>query len=230
MTLHCANGCHRINSDGDKEPVLAKVGRLCTHCADRLEEWLREIPERYALVPDYVLPSVDLDANPESQAVKRITAPVPLRLGAVDLLDTRLGRKWQGTEPTLDRRGALGTLLAIGNELRETRGSNPKTNSYVMTEADHLRLSIEALAKLESISYICLEIRTLHRQLGYAVGQYPPRPVGVCTLIVDNDEGEPEACGGPLMPIETGVRCPRCGAKWGHLELRRLGLVLGDTA
>lgn len=224
---YCINGCHRRNTDGEREPIRATIGHLCGPCVGRLEKWLTEIPERYALLPDYLLPSADMDANPESKATKRPVAPAPVRVAALDLLDTRLGRKWQGTEPTTDRRGALGTLLAIGNQIREHRGSPAKPDSHVLTEADYIRLSVDTLATSEGIKDTYNEIRILHRELGDAVGQYPPKPVGTCYVI---PEGETNECGGPLMPNYGGVYCPRCGTRWGHDELRRVGMALSEPA
>ena len=225
MSLHCARGCTRINTDGNREPITARAGRLCHPCHDRLERWLTEIPERYALVPQYLLPSTDLDTNPETKTTKRPTPPVPLRLAALDLLDTRLGRKWQGTEPTTDRRGTLGTLLTIANEIRETQGSTPRTTSTVLHEADTIRGQLHWLTAQEWITDTYQEIRILHRDLGDAIGVYPPKPVGTCYVL--DDEGE---CGGPLLPNTTGVHCPKCGTRWGHDELRRIGMAIGDTA
>lgn len=223
MSLHCANGCTRINSDGNREPILAKRGRLCGPCDSRLERWLTEIPERYALVPSYLLPSADLDANPETKATKRPTAPVPLRLGALDLLDTRLGRKWLGTEPTPDRRGALGVLLAIANEIRTSNGSKARGDSTVLHEADTIRGQLAWLNAQEWITDAYQEIRLLHRELGDAIGVYPPKPVGKCYVV---PKDATEECGGPLLPTHSGVKCPQCGATWEHTELRRIGMAL----
>jgi hypothetical protein len=184
---------------------------------------LTEIPERYALVPDYLLPSADLDANPESKATKRPTAPIPVRLGALDLLDTRLGRKWLGTEPTSDRRGTLGVLMAIANEIRTDRGSKARTDSTVIHESDTIRGQLDWLAAQEWVEDSYQELRTLHRELGDAVGVYPTKPVGICYLMPLEDLVE---CGGPLLPTHSGVRCLRCGAEWGHEKLRTLGMAL----
>lgn len=225
--LFCANGCTRINSDGNRDPAPARAGRLCNSCSDRLEKWLQEIPERYALVPQYLEPSADLDRNPEQKATKRPTAPTPLRLAALDLLDTRLGRKWQGTEPTIDRRGALGALLSIANEIRTSNGSTPRQTSTVLHEADTIRGQLDWLTNQDWITDTYQEIRILHRELGDAIGIYPQKPVGTCYVIPTD---ETEECGGPLLPTHSGVHCPRCGANWGNDELRRLGLVIGNTA
>jgi hypothetical protein len=226
-TLHCGNGCTRINTDNHREPVAAWHGHLCRTCVGRLEKWLREIPERYALVPQYLLPSADLDANPESKATKRPVAPPPVRVAALDLLDTRLGRKWQGTEPTTDRRGALGTLLAIANEIRANRGSTTRHTSNVLHEADTIRGQLDWLTQQDWVVESYQEIRILHRELGDATGQYPPKPVGTCYVIPD---GQQDECGGPLLPSISGVNCPRCGTRWGHDELRRVGMALSEPA
>lgn len=222
-SLACVNECSRLNSDGNREPLQARHGRLCRPCYDRLEKWLKEIPERFALVPEYLLHSADLDSNPETKATKRPVAPPPLRVAALDLLDDRLGRKWQGTEPTEDRRGALGTLLAIANEIREGRGSTKRRDSNVLHEADTIRGQLDWLAQQDWVVYSYKEIRILHRELGDATGQYPPKPVGVCYVIRD---GQQDECGGPLLPSASGVVCPRCSTKWGHDELRRVGMAL----
>lgn len=222
----CANGCTRINSDGNREPINPRHGRICNACTNRLERWLEQIPERYALLPRYLLPSADLDANPESKATKRPHAPAPVRVAALDLLDTRKGRRWQGTEPTSDRRGALGALLAIANEIREARGSRPRDTSTVLHEATTIRRQLDWLTTQPWITDVYQEVRTLHRDLGDAIGEYPPKPVGTCYVI---PEGEDDECGGPLLPNHSGVFCPRCGTSWGHDELRRVGMALGDA-
>jgi hypothetical protein len=227
---NCANGCGKKTPDGNRTPSLAKHGWLCTGCYDRLETWLREIPERYALVPEYLTQGAPLEPNPGSKATKKPVAPAPLRVAALDILDTRRGRKWQGTEPTDDRRGALGTLLVIGNEIRTLRGSPTKTDSHVLTEADYIRLSLNLLTAQEWVTDTYNEIKQLHRELSDAVGIYPPRPVATCNIIDPNTDN-PHECGGPLYPSKAGgVYCARCNNTWDTTELRRLGLTLGAIA
>lgn len=226
----CINGCTRKNKAGNRELVPAKHGHLCDGCYDRLEKWLREIPERFALLPQFLTQGTELEPNPGSKATKRTVAPAPLRVAALDLLDTRKGRKWQGTEPTDDRRGAIGTLLAIANELRALRNSTIKNDSHVLGEADYIRLSLETLSKQEWVTDAYKEIKKLHRELGDAVGIYPARPVATCT-VVDPNTDDPHACGGPLYPSKAGgVYCAECSSTWDTLDLRRLGLTLGTTA
>lgn len=218
---YCANGCTRINRAKQREPIHADRGNLCRTCYQRLDEWLDAIPERYARVADYLLPTADLDKNPETKATKRANAPAPIRLAALDLLDQRRGRKWRGLVPADDRRGALGTLHANANLIRTQRNMRPEPHPHVMGEADLLRAHLEWLAGVSHINEIHDEIRTLHRQLGDAIGEYPPKPIGQCDLIVDDTE-----CGGPIYPSHAGVRCIRCRATWGHATMQLLGLRL----
>lgn len=226
----CINGCTRKNASGNREASAAKHGHLCGGCFDRLNTWLAEIPERFALVPEFLTQGTKLEDNPGSSSVKRTVAAAPLRVAALDLLDTRKGRKWQGTEPTDDRRGAIGTLLAIANELRGLRGSPIKNDSHVLGEADYIRHSLDLLVQQESIFDTYKEIRTLHRELGDAVGVFPPRPVATCK-VVDPNSDDPHECGGPLYPTKAGgIHCARCGETWDTVDLRRLGLMLGTPA
>ncbi len=255
---YCINGCQRNTSENRRIPARADLGDLCRLCVDRLIKWLGEIPERYALLPAYLLPSADLDRNPESQATKRPLAPVPVRLAALDLLDVRLARKWLGTAAADERRGTIGTLQTIANTIRTVRGSDTQLAGYVVTEADYIRDGLTVLANHPDVAEMYKTLRHLHRDLGDAVGQYPPRPVGRCFLVDDSlvhddrscscncghppdtdfeaehdcaetwqDENE---CGGPLLPVETGVLCISCGAKWGTHALRLLGANLEVSA
>lgn len=220
------NGCTRKNASGNREPSAAKHGHLCSGCYDRLETWLREIPERFALVPQFLTQGAAIEKNPDAKAAKRTVAPAPLRVAALDILDTRKGRKWLGTEPTNDRRGAIGALLAIANEIRALRGSPAKDDSHVLGEADYIRHSLATLANQEWVHETYKEIKALHRELGDAVGIYPPRPVATCNVIDPNTDN-PHECGGPIYPAKSGgTYCARCDETWDQNELRRLGLTL----
>jgi hypothetical protein len=194
VTQPCANACTRINADGQREPSRAETGQLCRSCLDRLDRWLEDIPHRYASLPDYLLPTADLDRNPESKATKQPTAPVPIRLAALDLLDERLKRDWLGTIAADERHGTLGTLMTVANKIRVRRNSAHRIHSYVMTEADYLRASLDAFAELDTVVDDFRTIKRLHRELGEAIGQYPPRPVGRCKVVADDVPHDHDHC------------------------------------
>jgi hypothetical protein len=65
--------------------------KLCPKCVDRIDGWLRVIPDSYALLPKVVLPC-SVTGNPESSHMKVPDAPAPMRLDVIDLLDRRPGR------------------------------------------------------------------------------------------------------------------------------------------
>lgn len=227
MSLFCIRGCtrrdrHEADCEGDCpgcEPRTTEHGHLCRGCIDQLERWLKEIPDRYALLPQYLTPQAERDQSPESKHTKRPQAPTPVRLDVIDLLDTRLGRKWLGTEPTEDRRGTIGTLLAIANELR----TKPRHDSNVFHEAGFLLESVHKLAELDHVADVYDELRILHRELGDAVGQHPPRPVGRCGVVKKTGE----ICGGNIYPTDTGgAKCRGCGADWTYENLRFLGTLI----
>lgn len=218
---YCIRGCTRRVPGNDDEPVIATNGQLCRPCANRFEKWLREIPEHYALLPQYVLPMTDRDANPDSKATKRTNAPAPLRVDVIDLLDERRGRKWLATEATNDRRGTLGTVHAIATYIRESRNTDTRLKPTVSRETDTIIRNLDWLLADPSLGDTYEEIRILHRQLSDAIGVYRQKPVGRCTVDIDD-----KPCGGPLLPHDNGVNCIHCGAHWDQNLLRFLGRTI----
>lgn len=217
---YCTNGCKR-DSDGDRIPVQTEPpSRICRHCEDNLHDWLTQIPDLYALLPTFATPGT-VDKNPESKATKRAEAPAPVRLEVLDLLDTRLGRIWNGLAPAHDRRGVLGTLLTHAENLTDTRplSKPPAPNvTAICALLDRHRLW---LAEQDWIKYLYDDTKQIHRQLSDATGDYRRPPVGHCH--VERPEGR---CNGPLFANKSGgVRCAKCGAIWDADHLRQLGLA-----
>jgi hypothetical protein len=229
--LYCANGCTRASGD-ERYPVQTQPPALiCDDCEDRLRTWLREIPDLYAQLPLFWLPG-STEPDPDKRATTRTDAPTPLRLVVTDLTDQRRGRIWQGTEPTIDRRGTLGVLNVQARHMREDRTMIPVNHPTVAGESHQLAVNVAWLIQQTWISYdhdtdtpgLYDEIKRLHRDMSNTIGEYAPRPVANCTH--ETDEG---ACGGPLLPARLGgVFCPRCHDKWPITELARLGLLLGQ--
>lgn len=196
--------------------------RLCRRCEANLETWLKEIPNHYALLPRFIEHGTT-DANPDSKATKAAEAPAPMRLEIIDLLDTRLGRKWHATEATDDRRGAVGDLLAIAANIHDGRNLTGPLPTTVSQACDYIRRHMLWLTEQEWIGGTYDEIRKLHRALSDAVGIYRPRPVGRCHVVPDDTD---QPCGGPLMSnLYGGVHCARCSATWDATHLRQLGLA-----
>lgn len=219
---YCANACTTRHGD-DWHPVTTEPpSRLCGRCEERLHQWLRQIPDKYALLPTFIEHGAT-EKNPESKATKSATAPAPMRLDIIDLLDTRLGRRWNGTEPAHDRRGTIGTLRVHVERLIEERPLTQTWDDTSVSEAcallDRHRLW---LAEQTWVDLLYEDLRIIHRELSDAVGEYRRPPVGRCHLTDDEDT----PCGGPLFANDYGgVRCARCAATWEADKLRLLGLA-----
>ncbi len=225
LLTKCLNGCH--TSAG---PVYTEGrAQICPRCEKQMAGWLNKIPENYDLLPTFIEHGTT-QANPENKATKRAEAPAPMRLEIIDLLDTRLGRKWNGTAPAHDRRGAIGTLRVHVERLIDER---PLTATHyedksVRQACDLLHRHRLWLAEQDWITYLYDDVSTLNRALADAVGDFRRPPVGRCHVIPENAE---TACGGPLFANATGgVHCVRCRSEWEPDRLRQLGLALTDGA
>lgn len=215
---HCAiHGTHSLPQ---------APSRLCRRCENNLRDWLREIPERFALLPAF-LEHGTTDHNPDSKATKKAEAPPPMRLAIVDLLDRRLGRKWQGLDVTDDRRGAYGTLHAICANIKDARDLTGPIPNTVAGTCDYIARHMLWLAEQDWVNEPFNEVRILHREVSDGVGIFRPKPVGSCHLIPDDTE---TPCGGPLFANPYGgVRCARCQATWDAAKLRMLGLAQAEA-
>lgn len=218
--MTCITYC-RVNGN---HPTEAPA-QLCQRCEDNLRSWLRDIPHRYALLPTFAEHGTT-DRNPDSKATKRAEAPAPMRLEVIDLLDTRLARKWQGTNVTDNRRGVVGELDAIARNIHDGRNLTGPIPNNVTGLCDYIGRHILWLVEQDWIGDTFNEVKALHRALSDAVGIYRPKPVGRCHVIPDDHD---QPCGGPLMANRYGgVRCPRCESTWDAENLRILGAALGN--
>lgn len=220
----CLNGCTRRHVDGSRYPVrVAPPILVCHRCTDRLELCLREIPDYYARLPRLLTHgSIDDDA---ARYGKRADAPAPMRLDVVDLLDTRRGRRRDG-QAAADRHGVIGLLAPWADLVGEQRRVQAPAGGVGVTSRFLLR-HLEWISQQPWVDELTRELRTLHRQLGDAVGIHPPTPVGHCTA-TDADGNQ---CDGPLWPTRVGgVICGTCGDRWSSQALARLGAKIGVTA
>lgn len=214
----CVNGCTRRHADRTRHPVRVDLPRLvCDRCVDRLDTWLREIPEHYDRLPE-LLEHGTVDS--ETRFGRYGDAPAPMRLDIWDLLDTRQGRNRRGTVAE-DCRGALGALIGWGRLVAEERRITAPA-SWVSGQVEFLLRHLAWIAEQVWVDDFTAEMRGLHRQLAAAVGIQPPLPVGRCAALVDD-----EPCGGPLWPDHVGgVHCGVCGDRWSSATLARLGAGL----
>lgn len=216
----------RTNGAPTRLPEHDRTHTTCQGCHDRMQRWLKGIPETYTLLAAVVEPG-SVDHNPDSKRGKRTTAPLPLRVEVIDLLDHRRLRAWRGTIPTPANRGALGVLLNLSLLVAQERGHQlPHDRPYTVTDATkHLLRHLDWITTQPLATQVHEDLRRLHRRLSDAIGEYRPLPVGHCHLVPDDSEdGKP--CGGPLLANRWGgVRCGSCDATWDAAHLRQLGLA-----
>lgn len=224
---YCLNRC--TTRSGEQRIPTQVDGRavLCRSCEDNLEKWLREIPDHYALLPTFALPG-SAEKNPDSGTTKAAFVNPPVRLEVIDLLDSRVGRIWNGTAPAHDRRGVIGTLVALVEQIVDGRHLTPPATVTVTSACALLQRHRLWLCEQDWAGDAYAELKQLHRDVSNAVGIFRRPPVGRCHVVIDDAE---KPCGGPLHPNDYGgVRCSRCGEIWNADALRLLGMAQNDAA
>lgn len=223
---YCLNHCSVMSGEQRIRTQVDAPAVVCRGCEDKIERWLREIPDHYALLPTFALPG-SAEKNPDSGTTKAAFVNPPVRLEVIDLLDTRLGRIWSGTAPAHDRRGVIGTLVALVEQLVDERPLTPPKNVTVTSACALLQRHRLWLCEQDWVVDVYTELKQLHRELSNAVGIFRRPPVGRCHLV---PEGAEKECGGPLRPNDYGgVRCSRCGNGWSIDELRILGRAQAEA-
>jgi hypothetical protein len=242
---NCLNGC--VAGAGDERgPVLCQPGQvLCQPCLGRLDGWLRQMPDSYALLP-VVQEHGTVPGNPESAKTKQPDAPAPMRLEVTDLLDTR------------DGRGVLGVVHAWAQLIRDERrlpapschcDHQKRTHNghctalgcacqhytpgpfYVYAETRLILGHLDWCGQQEWAGDLYAELKDLTRQLSDTIGDYRARPVGKCAAWIDRPGAPLQVlCGGALVMDRDrhGVVCLGCGATYTADDgLRELGLIVG---
>lgn len=221
---YCANGCMTRHGNEEHRTQTEAPSQLCTRCEGRLSDWLTKIPDNYALLPTFLEHGV-AERNPDSKTTKSANpGQAPMRLDIIDLLDTRLGRRWNGTEPAHDRRGVIGTLRVHVERLTEERPLTASwTDTSVSAACNLLNRHRLWIAEQDWVSDLYEDLRNINRTLSDAVGDYRRPPIGRCHLAIEDGEN---ICGGALFANEYGgVRCSKCGNAWDASHLRQLGLA-----
>jgi hypothetical protein len=244
---NCLNGCERQAGDVREQVPCQDDQRLCASCRKRLDKWLRALPESFGFLL-WVKDHGTVPSDPGTKHTKRPDPPAPMRLEVVDLLDTRSAR------------GVLGVVHSWAEMVRDLRhDTRPCTCSHarashthhcsaigcgcqeyrpvdatVARECAYLITNLAWCTQQEFAGDLYDEIRILTRTLNDTVGEYRPKPVGKCAVILDRAPTEDDAtvqvlCGGALVMDRegTGVHCLTCGARHeANHELRALGLLV----
>lgn len=223
--IYCENGCKDAGNRRQTEPPA----HICRTCERDIRKWLRDIPDKYSLLWMFVEHG-SAAPNPDSKATKRAEAPAPMRLEIIDLLDTRLGRRWNGTAPAHDRRGVVGTIrVHVERLVEERRLTTPRDDTSVTQACDILAKHVIWLTEQEDwIKYLYEDLKSLNRAISDGIGEYRRPPVGHCHVIPEDSD---KPCGGPLFANHSGgVHCAKCRAEWDAAHLRQLGLAQAQAA
>lgn len=125
----CINGCAtRPKGQEPAQPRQAKRGRLCLGCFRRLEDWLRDIPVDFALLP-IVAVSGGAQRMDGTGRTKQPEAPAPLRLEVAALADRQ--------------RGSYSGVRDDGDELWYELPDVPSVLSFLHTWAEQLRNDLD---------------------------------------------------------------------------------------
>jgi hypothetical protein len=232
----CSNGC-TTGHGPDRTPIPCEGrARICSKCLDRLDTTLRQIPDTYALLPD-VTAHGTVSAAP-GKRTKRADPPAPYRLIVRDLLDTtRITQNLNdphGKAPIIsdNRRGAFGIVHGWAQAVRDERHlvARPVQRMTVASECALIGSHLAWCSEQHWASDLYDELRTLARHLADAVGDYRPRPVGMCMAMVLRPPIQVrQFCGGALYQDRTGhgVHCSACGDRKDPARLFEIGRSVG---
>lgn len=200
---------------------------ICEPCIERHAEWLSEIPDMYATLPNVVLTGSIADDTAEHKRPKKQPAsPSPLRLDAWAMLHPEYLNAWIKDETTgqLRHTGTHGlpdvpaVLAAWAQACYDTLGWNDTAPTTVSGACAVLSSHTQHMASLPDIDTYDAELRWLRRALRAACGISDPEPLFAC-LTLD--------CGGNVWRMTAGSpACDRCRRRYAALDYVR---AKGDT-
>lgn len=201
----------------------------CRLCEDRTRKRLAELPDLFARLNTTaaLMPGARRSKSTPNEATRGggRTAPLPLRLGALDLtaaggVVTRLQAIEDAWRPVLGR-----TIAPATDGVRIFAPWRANPGSAVPGHIAFISINLEwACERYESVSQDIEEIRRLHAEVTATLAgdQRAGRvKIGACPVVL----GDGGRCGTLLTATATRpvVQCGGCGARWdGDLEWRLL--------
>lgn len=202
---------------------------VCEPCLERWDEWLAEVVDLYATLPDVLRVGSISDDTAEHQHMKVSGSPALMRLGAWALLHPRmLNSHVKGDDGELHHTGTDGlpdvadVLHNHAQAVYDAKGWTGQAPDTVSGAAAVIRSNREVLAGTPDVDTFDAELRWVRRSLRTAHGISDAKPVGRCPSL----DGWGRECGGPLWPARGGsmsVSCSHCGRKFGQAFLSHLG-------
>lgn len=203
----------------------------CRVCEDRAATQISELATWHKQLQDKITPERTAADNAGHVSGATRTAPIPVAIGALDLIGPGgIAAKLQTIED--DWRKTLGwpnPNRTDGIRLFASWRSHPEqTMSFVIP---FLRNNLPwACGMYNDVAVDLKLIRDLHRQADVVINgtREAKVPIGHCPVV--NDEGVP--CGEKLKvsPFACEIKCAGCGTRWARDEWLRLGATIRGFA
>lgn len=227
---YCIRGCVRpcdctecAAKDVPVHPPIqreARDGLLCSRCADRIREWLREIPELYATLDVAAKRQAEDTGVGKGKDQKLSGSPALARLDIVTLQDPRTSatskpdrttgvmEPWDGSMYIPGEIGTWAILLAEEQHIRGRFDTLVESAGLLLRWMDRLCASLWVDECYDALRDVMRLLRAAH-------GEQRVRPVGKCINVYERD-GEMVACEAVLYAPAEGVkiRCRSCGTRY----------------
>lgn len=203
-------------------PPRATVGHCCRGCVERLQDWLTEITDLYATLPDVISLGSVPDDTAQHKHTKRPASPAPMRLDAWAMVHDRERLYRTGHDTDLPDAPAVVADLAyrVGDDLGIEPGQD--LGDSLTAAVVFLTARLEAAAGSAWIDELDAELRWLRKQLRQAHGN--PKSIGRCISIINGHD-----CGGRVWPSkrqhDPRPECSRCHRRYDQKDLARLTIT-----
>lgn len=227
----CVRGCTRrgeLLPTGERAeiPAEARVGLLCQRCADRLQQWITDIPDLYATLP--IRRTRTAGSAGSVKRSRRSHSPALADLDTVALTDPRTTTSWiadprhnPDDDPDDPARYVPDIIGQWARLLVEEQRLSGDYNTLPAAAAMLLRWWSTVCAQ-PWIDEMHDEIRGVYRILKRHHGDDRPQRIGVCISII-GEPGSLHECGAELYARQGDpVRCNQCGRRYDGLALLRI--------
>lgn len=203
-------------------PPRATVGHICRGCVERLRDWLSEITDLYATLPDVVPPGSVPDDTARHKHTKQPSSPAPMRLDAWAMVNDRDRLYRTGHDSDLPDVPAVVADLAyrVADDLGIEPGQD--LGDSLTAAVAFLTGRLEAAASSAWIDELDAELKWVRKTLRQAHGN--PQPLGRCISVINGHD-----CGGQVWPSkrqhDPRPECKRCHRRYDDRDRARLTIT-----
>ena len=202
--------------DKHRDPhTPARVGRVCRGCISRWSEWISEIVDLYAAVPELIEHgSVPDDTAEHKHAKHQKVSPAPWRMSAFEAHREGAWNWWlddgEGNYTSPYLTGDAPTWLTLSNWAQAVSDAQgwvyDRSLATVTSNAALITTNLPTLAALPDVDTFDAELAWVRRFLRTASGITDPEPLFRCLNV---------HCGGNVWKMTTGhPTCDRCARRY----------------